>query len=435
MPPKRGRPKKASTPPPAPVEDEAPAPVAAPRGRGRPRKVQPSGDPEQTTAPTPKTPKEGPPTTTRVTRAQAQAQAEGGAPITGAVAVAPNPGQTKTRISAHTSKAPTVGRKPGCPGETPVAVTEEAGEPNVNASDNADGNDDGDVDEDDTKQPAFIAPRKRGRPPKAKPNPLAAQPMPEKRGRGRPPKDKANLSPVEATPAKRGRGRPRKTPLPEPGPPAPEKRGPGRPPKTKNLKRSPSPSPASAPPPAKRGRGRPPKPKPAPLIPKLFNLNFALGSYRVTCPAIAATLDKPTSFDLDICSLLPFHASEILTASFDFSSFTGTLRGAVDSTTLTSYLTSQQGAPIAAVVLDLEPPAAAAVFLSPAPLHLALRGRKTTDGTDFESLQGGTLKFQDNTCAAFTAVAMFPGVGEVEFEGVKDRGGYEWSGAIFGPFS
>jgi hypothetical protein len=97
MPPKRGPPKKASTPPPAPAEDETPAPVVAPRGRGRPKKIQPSGDLEQLTAAPPKIPKGGQPTTTRPTRPRAQAQ--GGNPIAGTVAAAPNPGQTKTLVS------------------------------------------------------------------------------------------------------------------------------------------------------------------------------------------------------------------------------------------------------------------------------------------------------------------------------------------------
>lgn len=218
------------------------------------------------------------------------------------------------------------------------------------------------------------------------------------------------------------RGRAPKAP-----PSAPAKRG-G--PKTK---RPPSPTPATAPPPAKRGRGRPPKPKPVPVIPKTFNLQFALGSYRVTCNAIAATLSKPAaSFDVDICAVLPFQTSQILTASFDFVSLTGTIRCAVDEGVLMSYIASQADGSIASVVSDIdqEPPA---VLSSPVPLHLALRGRSASTGKAFESLTGGSLTFRDNTCAAFTGVACIPGgVGDVEFEGVKVGGSGgnpgEWGG-------
>lgn len=93
----RGPARKGSKLPSAPAEDEAPAPVAAPRGRGRPRKTQPSGDQEESTAPSAKTPKKALPTTTRVTRAQAQAQC--GTPVAGAVVVAPGTGQTEAPVS------------------------------------------------------------------------------------------------------------------------------------------------------------------------------------------------------------------------------------------------------------------------------------------------------------------------------------------------
>lgn len=102
---RRGPAHKGSKLPSAPAEDEAPAPVAspapvaAPRGRGRPKKTQPSGNQEQPTAPSTKTPKKALPTTTRLARAQAQAQAQGGTPIAGAVTAASNPGQTETPVS------------------------------------------------------------------------------------------------------------------------------------------------------------------------------------------------------------------------------------------------------------------------------------------------------------------------------------------------
>lgn len=327
-----------------------------------------------------------------------------------------------------------------------------------------------------------MAPRKRGRPSKAKPAISKAQavakPTTGKRGPGRPRKNSTSSTLVVDIPAKRGPGRPRRASQPEAdnvddeaaedvddanddvsetvaddlGDPstmdapveqdapgkrvlrgrAPTKRG-G--PKTKtSTKRSASPTSASPAPPAKRGRGRPPKPKAAPVIPKTFNLQFALGSYRVTCDAIAATLNKPgASFDVDICTILPFQTSSILTASFDFVSFTGTIRCAVDEDVLASYIASQADGSIASVVSDIVDVKPAAVLASPPLLHLALRGRWAGSGKAFESLTGGSLTFRDNTCAAFSGVVTIPGgVGEVEFEGVKVGGSGgnpgEWGG-------
>lgn len=211
---------------------------------------------------------------------------------------------------------------------------------------------------------------------------------------------------------------------PKPSAPAPAKRGGPQTNTRQGNKRSPSPTPASPAPPAKRGRGRPPKPKPAPVIPKTFNLQFALGSYRVTCDAIAATLNKPTaSFDIDICTVLPFQTSSILTASFDFVSFTGTIRCAVDEDVLDSYIASQADGSIASVVSDIVDVEPVAVLASPPLLHLALRGRWAGSGKAFESLTGGSLTFRDNTCAAFEGVVTIPGgFGEVVFEGVKVGG-------------
>lgn len=504
---RRGPARKGSKLPSAPAEDEAPAPVAAPRGRGRPRKTQPSGDQEESTAPSAKNPKKALPTTTRVTRAQAQAQSD--ISVAGAVVVAPSETPVSqpspihpSKTSADTEKAPVAGRKRGRPRKTPVADVEEADEADEvdgNASDDAENDDKDDVDDVDAEQSVVVAPRKRGRPPKVKPAVSKAQavakPTTGKRGPGRSPKKSTSSALVVDVPVKRGPGRPRKTPVSEADDvddevaedvddandinedvgdddvsetvaddlgdastiddqdvpsPAPGKRvlrgraakaqpsaqTKGGNPKTKTTtKRSPSPTPATAAPPAKRGRGRPPKPKPVPVIPKTFNLQFALGSYRVTCDAIAATLNKPgASFDIDICTVLPFQTSSILTASFDFVSFTGTIRCAVDEDVLAAYLDSQADGSIASVVsdiVDVEP--AATVLASPPLLHLALRGRWAGSGKVFESLTGGSLTFRDNTCAAFEGVVTIPGgVGEVEFEGVKVGGSGgnpgEWEG-------
>ncbi|KAK0751897.1 hypothetical protein B0T18DRAFT_387955 [Schizothecium vesticola] len=70
------------------------------------------------------------------------------------------------------------------------------------------------------------------------------------------------------------------------------------------------------------------------------NQDISPSAPTASLPPIAATLDKPTSFDLDFCTIFPFHNSEILTVSYDF--LTDTLRHAVDSATLASYLASQR---------------------------------------------------------------------------------------------